>query len=60
MGDFPVLVTETLAIRNALQTAIHKRYSIVIIENNSLIAVHGEPRPPGQIYVLVEDIIMLR
>lgn len=53
---------ETLAIRNALIHTINSKYSKVIIENDSMIAIEAINRksiPSKDICNLVEDIIML-
>lgn len=54
--DVPVLVAETLVIRNMLRQAIKELYPKVIIESDSLIAVQvmqGESTPSKYIYNLV-------
>lgn len=61
IGAIPVLVVETLAIRNALKRTIKNNYSRVIIESDSLLvlAIKGESISLKDIFNLVEDVIML-
>lgn len=62
IGALPVLVAETLAIRNVLKQAIWEKYSKVIIDSDLLIAIHamnGKSIPTMQVCNLIEDIIML-
>lgn len=40
IGDVPVFLAETLAVRNALIQAINNKYSKVIIKSHSLFARH--------------------
>lgn len=55
MGMFLFFVTEALAIQKVLMRAIKDRYTMVIIESNSLIAVHAINRvfdPPKRHHIL--------
>lgn len=59
IGDTPILVAETLAIRNAVKQAIQENHSKVIIESDPLIAIqaiNGKSIPPIHSCNLVEDI----
>lgn len=61
IGDYLVLVAETLAIWKVLETIIQEELSNVITESDSLIVIQSikrETKPLSQICNLIEDIIV--
>lgn len=61
IGDTPILVVETLAIRIALKQTIQDNYTKVIIENDTLVAIQAITRTSILLKLICNnrDIIML-